>query len=240
MVFSRLGEAIGWSTNTVVNYNVINQLADWVSKPFPPAALLRRHAKTVKDSFSNYKIDYFIVIKTFPNPEGHQNCITALVQKLQPFHWRVDFAYWWSCFRKSLRLQPAQQACFISPWLGRGAKSTINCTADKLFDKNHNKKLNFFTKKHYLWAPMSNIHNWSPEGVTLTMLFFCLITLHWEALNKQRNASLSFSELLGLSPWVRPPRFLYSPLHTSHYNVHTVKLSRDRQFYHKFGIVSSW
>ena len=25
----------------------------------------------------------------------------------------VDFAYWWSCIGKGLRLQPAQQACFI-------------------------------------------------------------------------------------------------------------------------------
>ena len=25
---------------------------------------------------------------------------------------RVDFAYWWSCIGKGLRLQPVQQACF--------------------------------------------------------------------------------------------------------------------------------
>ena len=24
----------------------------------------------------------------------------------------VDFAYWWSCIGKGLRLEPAQQACF--------------------------------------------------------------------------------------------------------------------------------
>ena len=24
----------------------------------------------------------------------------------------LDFAYWWSCIRKGLRPQPAQQACF--------------------------------------------------------------------------------------------------------------------------------
>ena len=29
----------------------------------------------VRDSSSSYKIDYIIVIKTFLNPEGHQNCI---------------------------------------------------------------------------------------------------------------------------------------------------------------------
>ena len=36
-----------------------------------------RHAQTVKDNSSSYKIDYVIVIKTFPNPEWHQNCISG-------------------------------------------------------------------------------------------------------------------------------------------------------------------
>ena len=44
-----------------------------VSQPFPPTALWRRHAQTVRDSTSSYKIDYFIMIKNFLNPEGHQN-----------------------------------------------------------------------------------------------------------------------------------------------------------------------
>jgi hypothetical protein len=48
-----------------------------VSEPFPPIALRRRHAQTVKDSSSSYKIDYVIVIKTFLNPEGHQNRISG-------------------------------------------------------------------------------------------------------------------------------------------------------------------
>ena len=30
-----------------------------------------------------------------------------------PFTEGVDFAYWWSCIGKGLRLQPAQQACLI-------------------------------------------------------------------------------------------------------------------------------
>ena len=46
-----------------------------MSEPFPPTALRRRHAHTVKDSSSSYKIDYVILIKTFLNPEGHQNRI---------------------------------------------------------------------------------------------------------------------------------------------------------------------
>ena len=48
-----------------------------MSDPFPPIALRRRHAQTVSDSSSSYKIDYVIVIKTFLNPEGHQNCISG-------------------------------------------------------------------------------------------------------------------------------------------------------------------
>ena len=37
----------------------------------------RRHTQTVTDSSSSYKIDYFIVIKTFLNPEGHHNRISG-------------------------------------------------------------------------------------------------------------------------------------------------------------------
>ena len=49
-----------------------------MSHPFPPTALRRRHAQTVRDSSSSYKIDYVIVIKTFQNPKGHQNPINVL------------------------------------------------------------------------------------------------------------------------------------------------------------------
>ena len=48
-----------------------------MSEPFPPTALRRRHAQTVRDSSSSYKIDYVIVISTFLNLEGRQNCITG-------------------------------------------------------------------------------------------------------------------------------------------------------------------
>ena len=48
-----------------------------MSEPFPPTALRRRHAQTVRDSSSSYKIDYAIVIKNFLNPEGHQIRITG-------------------------------------------------------------------------------------------------------------------------------------------------------------------
>ena len=47
------------------------------SEPFPPIALWRRPAQTVRDSSSSYKIDYVIVIKTFLNPEGHKNRISG-------------------------------------------------------------------------------------------------------------------------------------------------------------------
>ena len=51
-------------------------------RPFPPAALRRRHAQMVRDSSSSYKIEYVIVIKNFLNPEGHQNPIPSVVQNL--------------------------------------------------------------------------------------------------------------------------------------------------------------
>ena len=40
-----------------------------------PTALRRHHAQTVRDSSSHYKIDYFIVIKNFVMPKGHENLI---------------------------------------------------------------------------------------------------------------------------------------------------------------------
>ena len=73
---------------------------------FPSTALWCRHAKTVRDSTFNYKIDYDIIIKNILNPEGHQNpfsgsTVTAIL--LKGFIWPIG--------GKSLRLQPAQQAC---------------------------------------------------------------------------------------------------------------------------------
>ena len=48
-----------------------------MSEPFPPTASRRRHAQTVRDSTSKYKIDYVIVIQNSVNPEGHQNPISG-------------------------------------------------------------------------------------------------------------------------------------------------------------------
>ena len=48
-----------------------------MSEPIPPIALRRRHAQTVGDSSFSYKIDYVTLIKTFLNPEGHQNRISG-------------------------------------------------------------------------------------------------------------------------------------------------------------------
>ena len=48
-----------------------------MSEPFPPSALRRRHAQTIRDNSSSYKIDYVIVIGSFLNPKGHQNRING-------------------------------------------------------------------------------------------------------------------------------------------------------------------
>ena len=69
-----------------------------VTNCFPPTSIRRRHAQTVRDRSSNYKIEYVAVIKNVLYPKGHQNAtsgskVTALLLK--------------GC----LRLQPAQQAC---------------------------------------------------------------------------------------------------------------------------------
>ena len=52
---------------------LIHSFNNSVGEPFPPTALRRRHAQTVRDSTSSYKIDYVIVIKNFLNLEGHHN-----------------------------------------------------------------------------------------------------------------------------------------------------------------------
>ena len=74
MLLEDPGEARGCSTIT----SVVDSLINSFSQPFPPIALRRRQAQTVRDSSSSYKIDYYIVIKTFLNPEGHQNRISGL------------------------------------------------------------------------------------------------------------------------------------------------------------------
>ena len=58
--------------------HLCHSFIEWVSEPFPPTALRRRHAQMMRDSSSSYKIDCFIVIKTILNPVGHQNCISGL------------------------------------------------------------------------------------------------------------------------------------------------------------------
>ena len=72
MVVSRPGQSQGL-LDKQPRHSFINS----VSEPFPPTALGRRHAQTVGDSSSRFKIDYVKVIKNFLNPEGHQNPISG-------------------------------------------------------------------------------------------------------------------------------------------------------------------
>ena len=71
------GEARGCSTNTFVITWVSQSVSQSVSHPFPPTALWRWQAQTVRDSSFSYKIDYFIGIQNFLNPERHQNSISG-------------------------------------------------------------------------------------------------------------------------------------------------------------------
>ena len=70
-IFSRPGQRQG-----LLYKQPRDSFSQSVHEPFPPTALRRRHAQTVRDSSSSYKIDYVIVIKNFLNPEGHQNPIS--------------------------------------------------------------------------------------------------------------------------------------------------------------------
>ena len=71
-MFSRPGQSQG-----LLYKQSRHSLIDSVSHPFPSTALRRRHAQTVRDRSSSYKIDYVIGIKNFLNPEYHQNMING-------------------------------------------------------------------------------------------------------------------------------------------------------------------
>ena len=60
-----------------LRHSFIHSFINSVSQPFPPTALRRCHAKTVRDRASSYKIDYVIVIKNFLKPEGQENPISG-------------------------------------------------------------------------------------------------------------------------------------------------------------------
>ena len=81
------GKATVCSKNSLVIHSFIHSLIQSLSEPFPPTALRRRHAQTVRDSTSSVKIDYIIVIKNFLNPKEHENPIcgskvTAILLKV--------------------------------------------------------------------------------------------------------------------------------------------------------------
>ena len=83
-----------------------------VSEHFPPTALPRRNAQTVRDRSLSYRIDYFIVIKNFLNPQGHQNTVSGT--KVMAFllkGWVLPIGG--ASAGEDLRLQHAQQAFFI-------------------------------------------------------------------------------------------------------------------------------
>ena len=103
------GEARGCSiTASWLIPSFIHSFSEWVSQPFPPTVVRRRHAQTVRVSTSSYKIDYVIMIKNFLNPEGHQNPfsgskVTAIL--LKGWIWPIGGAS-----RGGSALQPSQKA----------------------------------------------------------------------------------------------------------------------------------
>ena len=75
---------------------LINLCSDSLCDLFPPTALRRHYAQTVWDSSSNYN-------RLFPT---RSKGLAILLDG-------GDFAYWWSCIGKGLRLQPLHCAdCF--------------------------------------------------------------------------------------------------------------------------------
>ena len=110
------GKARGCFTITSVTHWFIHSF----SNPLLPTALRRRHTQTVRDSTSSYKIDHVIVISKSWRASKWHHWFTSYGH----FTEAVDFAYWWSCIWKGLRLQPAQQACFCVYGISVNKKNT--------------------------------------------------------------------------------------------------------------------
>ena len=56
-----------------------NSLINSISHPCPPMDLQQRHAQTVRDSSSSYKIPYVVLVWDILNLKGHQNQIGSKV-----------------------------------------------------------------------------------------------------------------------------------------------------------------
>ena len=77
-IFSRPGRRQGVLYKHFWN-SLCNSLTDVFSNPFPPTTLWCRHAQSVRDSSSSYKIDYVIIFKNyFLKLELHQNLVSGL------------------------------------------------------------------------------------------------------------------------------------------------------------------
>ena len=89
---------------------MIQSLIDSLTDPLVSTALRRRHAQTIRDRTSSYKINYVIVIMHFLNPKGHQNpigCSKVTAILLKGWIWPIGG----ESAGEGLCLQPAQQAC---------------------------------------------------------------------------------------------------------------------------------
>ena len=100
-----LSEARGCFTNSFV----INWIITW---RFDKTYLWRRHALLIEDCAFSPKIDYTTRCRTFQFSKGIQ--IALLVQKLWRFCCVSGFCLLVELHREGLRLQPAQQACYLS------------------------------------------------------------------------------------------------------------------------------
>ena len=71
LIFCRPGQSQGLLYKHL--HDSLVNLAILYSQQLYGAAMHKR----LRIAFCSYKIDYFIVIRNFLNPEGYQNCITA-------------------------------------------------------------------------------------------------------------------------------------------------------------------
>ena len=71
-----------------------------------------KQKNTGKNGASSHKTNYIDIFPEILNLEGRQKIYWF--KSYGDFAEWVDFAYWWSCIRKGLRMQPAQLAYFCA------------------------------------------------------------------------------------------------------------------------------
>ena len=87
-------------------------LTDWLTDPLVKISLRRLQAQTLKIVVPVIKQTIFTFFLLSDSKSWRASKSLYWFKSYGGFTEWVEFAYWWSCIGKGLRLQPAQEACF--------------------------------------------------------------------------------------------------------------------------------